>query len=102
MKKLLLVLGVSALFSSCAMVSSPVAAVLYTDVKFGQTVTDNSLGKKVGTGEASSVLGIIATGDASIESAAKKAGISKISHVDVHVKNILGLYATYTVYVYGE
>lgn len=102
MKKLLFGGIIAAMFSSCAMVQSPVMATLYTDVKAGAMVTSNNLGKKVGSGEASSILGIIATGDASIESAAKKAGISKVSHVDYQSKNILGLYATYTIWVYGE
>lgn len=102
MKKLIFSGIVAAMFSSCAMVQSPAYATLYTDVKAGAMVTSNSLGKKVGTGEAQSILGIIATGDASIESAAKKAGISKVSHVDYQSKNILGIIATYTIFVYGE
>lgn len=57
---------------------------------------------KTGTAMASSILGIVATGDASIEAAAKDGGITRIHHVDHHSKNILGLYAEFTTIVYGE
>jgi len=95
-------LAATALMSSCAMVQSPVGGMLYTDVKSPVAATSNSASSKVGTGSASSYLGAVAIGDASIDAAAKAAGITKIHHVDAHSKNILGLVATYTVYVYGE
>lgn len=101
--KSLIVLAAAAFFlSSCAYVSSPVLGGIYTDVKAPVAATSASGSSKVGTAEASSILGIVATGDASIEAAAKSAGISTIHHVDYQAKNILGIYATYTVYVYGE
>lgn len=90
-------------FSSCAMIGTRAgAAVYYTDVTEMEAVTSNNLGSKVGTATATNILGAIATGDASVQKAAKSAGIRKISHVDSKKTNILGLYATYTVYVYGE
>lgn len=75
---------------------------LYTDVKMGQSVTSNSKSTKVGTSKCSALLGLIATGDASIEEAAKDAGITRIHHVDYQVTSILGLFVTYTTIVYGE
>lgn len=89
-------------FASCAMVSAPVNGGLIGDVKAPFAVTGNSGSSKVGTAEAKSILGIISSGDASIEAAAKSAGITKIHHVDYHAKNILTFIATYTTYVYGE
>jgi hypothetical protein len=74
----------------------------YTDVTTPVDATANGVGSKVGTAEATSILGLIATGDAGINQAAKNGGISKISHVDFHTMSILGLYGKYTVYVYGE
>ncbi|MDO4779947.1 MAG: TRL-like family protein [Bacteroides sp.] len=76
--------------------------VLYTDVKEGEQVTANARGRKVGTGVSTSILGLITTGDSSIESAANSAGIKRISHVDCEKKNILGIFSTYTIVVYGE
>lgn len=84
------------------MVSSPAIGVLYTGVKGPIVATSNSLGSKVGKGEAQSILGAIAIGDASIQAAAKSAGITKISHVDYESFSVLGIFAKYTVYVYGD
>ena len=75
---------------------------IYTDVTTPVEATANGVGTKVGTSEVVGILGLVATGDAGINEAAKNGGISKISHVDRHVMSILGLYAKYTVYVYGE
>lgn len=90
------------LFSSCAGVKSPVTGFVYTDTKNGQMVTSNALGTKVGQSSAISVLGIVGVGDASIQAAAKQAGITKISHVDEAATNVLCIYAKYTTTVYGE
>lgn len=82
------------LFSSC-----------YMTLRIPQirgSITQNILGKKVGVAYAHSFLGLVGLGDASYETACKRAGISSVSHVDVKSKNILGLYAKHTVYVYGE
>lgn len=94
--------GAALFFSSCAFVASPVMGGLYTNVKSPVAVTSNSNSSKVGTSEATSILGWVATGDASINAAAKKAGISKIHHVDAESTSILGLFAKYKIYVYGE
>ncbi|HKE00223.1 MAG TPA: TRL-like family protein [Planctomycetota bacterium] len=89
------------LLTSCISVATPAAGWIYTDVKWPQSSTSNSASTKVGTGEAMSILGIVATGDASIETAAKKAGITKIHHVDMHTMWIL-VYGKLTTTVYGE
>ena len=88
-----------------AYTTSPALGLLYTDVKGPLTATGNaSTGAKMLKGEATatSILGLIAQGDASIETAAKSAGITKIHHVDYRSENVLGLYAKFTVIVYGE
>ncbi|HGJ65228.1 TPA: hypothetical protein ENS27_07540 [bacterium] len=90
--------------SGCAAMSaSPVTGGLYTEVKGPITATgSDSSSSKVGYAKCTSLLGLIATGDASIDSAAKSAGIKTIHHVDYQSKSILGLYAEFTVIVYGE
>jgi hypothetical protein len=50
----------------------------------------------------SSVLGAIATGDASIEQAKKAGGISQIAFVDHEQFSILGIYATSCTIVHGQ
>ena len=102
MKNFLLVISLAFCMSSCAYVASPVLGSIYTDVHAPVAATSNSVGSKVGMSEATSILGLVATGDASIQEAAKKAGITKISHVDYHTTSILGIFAKFEVYVYGE
>ena len=76
--------------------------VLYTGVTEGEMVTSNQLGSKVGTASSIGVLGLVSVGDASIQTAANSAGIKKISHIDAKKTSILGLFASYKVFVYGE
>lgn len=75
---------------------------LYTDVKQGEMATSNIRGSKVGTAKASAYLGLIAIGDASVNTAAKNGGITRISHVDSQKKSILGIITSTTTIVYGE
>ena len=90
--------------SGCA--SSYPQGVLYTKLNLPVTVGDGKVldvGKqKVGTSTSQSILGLIATGDSSIDAAAKSAGIKTIHYVDWNVENILGLIGTYKCTVYGE
>lgn len=102
MKKLLVICSVLLLMSSCAMVQSPVGAWAYVNVKGPLAVTGNTGSTKVGTAECNGILGLVATGDASIETAAKSAGIKKIHHVDYEASSIIGVIAKYKVVVYGE
>lgn len=96
-------LGLAAfLFTGCAAVKAPLVGTIYTDLQAPFAVTSNSGSSKVGSAEASSILGIVATGDASIQKACQSAGITKIHHVDENVTSILGIYSTYKVVVYGE
>lgn len=84
------------------MASAPVTGVLYTDVDYPVTATAAEQGSKTGEASATSILGIIATGNASVAEAAKNGGITKVKTVDVKATNIIGLYAKYTVVVTGE
>lgn len=76
-------------------VKSPAPEVAY----YGPTANQAAKVSKV---TATNILGLIATGDASLESAMRQGGISKIHHVDQEITSILGLWSTYTIYVYGE
>ncbi len=57
---------------------------------------------KVGKATSTSILGLVATGDASIKTAAANGGIKRIKYVDYEVENILGIYGQYTTVVYGD
>ena len=49
-----------------------------------------------------SFFGAIATGDASIQTAAQNGGITEIHHVDYEAQNVAGVIADFTVVVYGN
>ena len=105
MRKAILTLaaGFALALASCSTVATGSGmGLLYTSVTEGQMVTSNQLGKKVGTSSSTGVLGLVSIGDASIQTAANSAGIKKVSHVDVKKTSVLGLFATYTLMVYGE
>lgn len=105
MKKAILLasaIAAAASLSGCAVVGTPLSGVVYTNMNYPITATTSEQGSKTGEASASSILGIIATGDASVAAAAKNGGITKIKTVDVKTSNILGIYATYTVVVTGE
>lgn len=63
--------------------------------------TKNIKDLKCGEAQIMHFLGIIDTGHAGIQNAAKRAGITKIHHVDVNTKTVIGIGMT-TVQVYGE
>lgn len=65
--------------------------------------TSNTVGSKVGTATATGYLGFLFFGaDASIMKAAKSAGITKISTVDIKQTSLLNLIVTYETIVTGE
>lgn len=66
--------------------------------------TSNELGAKVGTNTAAYIFGIIPIGggDYGIADAARKAGITKISTVDLKTFNYLGFYCGHTTIVTGN
>lgn len=89
-KKVLALLAVAALMTSCA-VTLPVNA------------TSNPVGKKVGIAKATGYLGVLFFDqDASIRTAAKNGGISRIATVDIKQSSILGIIVTYETIVTGE
>jgi len=103
LSKLIAIFVIAVVFTGCAAMSTtPVTGFIYTDVKAPITATSNNGASKEGRASAQSILGLIATGDASIQAAAKSAGITRIHSVDYHSTNILGIVATYTVIVRGE
>lgn len=103
---LVVVLFAVMVLSGCATVQSPVPGIIFTDVKVPsnrlQAPLDSATYSKAGSASCTSILGIIATGDASVDAAAKNGGITQIHHVDSDRYSILGLYSKYTTIVHGE
>ena len=95
------------LVTGCASAWAPaqsggVGGAIYEKVSAPLWVTTNSGSGKSGSASAESILGIVATGDASIQAAAANGGITKIQHVDQTVERVWVFWAKYTVTVYGE
>lgn len=57
---------------------------------------------KTGTASSTSILGIYATGDCSIATAAKNGNLKKVTHVDYAYENVIGIWQQATVIVHGE
>lgn len=90
LKSICAALAVTAMLSSCS-VTLPVNA------------TSNPVGSKVGRATATGYLGVLFFGaDASIRTAAKNGGITKISTVDIKHTSFLNLIITYETIVTGE
>lgn len=102
MKKLLSGIFACAALLSVGCAKSPVVGGIYTDVKDGLAVTGNAGSNKVGTAEVKGYVGLVALGDASIQTAAREAGITRIHHVDYQTKSYVGVYTIYTIIVYGD
>jgi len=83
MSRIVMAVGLALAAAGCAGVASPVTGALYTDVQ-GPLEAGARVGIKEGRACARSWLGLFATGDASIKSAAEAGGISQIDSVDSH------------------
>jgi len=96
MKKTLVLISAILLLCSCggrtrSGVPSALLITSWNDTISG--VTDNSVAvEKKGTACSSNVLGIVATGDSSVEAAMKNGGLKKVAYADTTYLNILGLY----------
>lgn len=102
MKKILIIMALFGLIlGGCA--SYYPLGMIYTEVQGPMAAADGPVKySKTGTAEAQSVLGLIATGDCSIKTAARNGDIKRIKYVDYHVNNILGIIGRYTTTVYGD
>lgn len=85
------------------MLASAVALLSSCSLTMPVNATSNTVGNKVGRSKATIILSVLAFNqDASIRSAAKNGGITKISTVDIKQTSILGIYGTYETIVTGE
>ena len=98
--KLVAAVAIALGMSSCAAVGT--VGAIYTGTTQPHSVTSNALGTKVGVAKCTGILGIVAVGDGGVNKAAKMAGITKVSHVDVKTVSVLGIFTTQKYFVYGE
>ncbi|MCM2278015.1 MAG: TRL-like family protein [Oligoflexia bacterium] len=81
---------------------SPVVGLAYSDVQAGRAVTSNQSGNRIGEACASSILGLIATGDASVESARRNGAITLIASVDETYQSYFIFYSKFCTVVRGR
>lgn len=88
--------------SGCQIVDSPMRGSLYNETKYGNIATDEAGANKEGKACGQSILGLVATGDASITAAKAASGITKVAAVDHSAKNILGILGEWCTIVHGN
>jgi hypothetical protein len=101
----LLVCGGLFLLQGC--LSAPVVppiGIIYSEFQAPLDIDFNAtpVCSKSGQAESMSILGLIATGDASTKAAAANGGLNKIEHADYYYFNVLGVVQRYRTIVYGE
>lgn len=102
-RKLIILAALTTLSTGCAMsMNNPVTGSIYSGTQGATAATSNTIGGKTGESCAMSILGVVGLGDASIASAAKAGGITKVSTVDSDNFQVLGVYAKNCTVVTGE
>jgi hypothetical protein len=103
MLRIALVLS-TVLLTNCATVGSRMGSgIFYTNVKDYTNVEFENIGtSKAGKSCGTNILGLVVTGNTSIDAAKKKGGITKVATVDFEGTSILGLYSTVCLVVRGE
>lgn len=96
-----LALALLAPMFGCAGAASPVAGTIWADVH-GPVDAEGAIGGKKGEACATSYVGVVGVGDASIATAAANGGIKTVTGVDHHTTNMLGIIAKFCTVVYGN
>jgi len=97
----LLILFILLTFISCASPGFGPLGAIYTGTKMGIWGTSPD-GSKRGKACVVSYLGAFAQGDASVEAAAKKGGITKVNNINLEGFSVLGVYAELCTLVQGD
>jgi len=106
MKKSYLALSLLAIIATsvagCAGAASPLVGGIFTNVNYGDTATPAASANKEGKACASSILGFVATGDASVAAAKVSGGITTVASVDHSAFSVLSIYAEWCTIVKGS
>jgi len=90
------------LISGCQIVASPALGSIYTELQYGDTATTATGASREGKACVQTILGLVATGDASIVAAKRAGGITTVSSVDHTAKSILGFFGEWCTVVKGN
>lgn len=106
LRKLFTLMALTTLLSGCLAIS--VTPVGVTGFAYSHTASplmvtaSQEKPTKVGRSTMRSIFGWYASGDASVDTAARNGGITRIHHVDIESQTILGVIADITTVVYGN
>ncbi len=75
--------------------------IFYADTATMVWTSGEAMGPKTGEACARSWFGVYTVGDASVATAARNGGISRVTHVDQRLENLGGVLATYCLVVTG-
>lgn len=100
-KKIAVASALATSMSGCVAVATPTLGLVYTNVRAPIMATENEISSKQGTSCATSLLGMFAFGDASIEKAKRSASITKVSSVSYDSFSLLGIYGRFCTLVSG-
>jgi hypothetical protein len=101
---ILVFLITSSLISGCAtsLNSQTGPGFIYSEYFEGSLATSNQAGRKRGQACTTNILGLFATGDATLSSAMKNGAITVVSSVDHFHKSVLGVYGKTCLIVTGN
>ena len=108
MRKVSLALGLAVcvlLISGCysTPIMPPGGAVTSISAPLSAEYSPNTtVSTKSGEASTFTVLGLVSVGDCSIETAARKGGLTQVNHADYSYLNVLGIWQKFTVKVHGE
>lgn len=97
-----LALGLAFVLGGCANVRGPAPAALAFYASPVDAGPAANAGSKRGEACATNLLGLVATGDASIDAAKRNAGITRVASVEQTASRVLGYYARFCTVVRGE
>lgn len=101
--KLLAITGLATALGGCATAVSPVGnGLLFTSVSGPVNAANNERASKIGKACATNILGLVASGDASIDTAKQDGSISKVASIDYQSTTVLGLMSQSCTVVKGE
>jgi hypothetical protein len=99
---LALITAVGLSLTGCIIVDSPAKGWILTDVKYGDTATTATAATKEGKACASSILGWVSSGDASVTAAKAAGGITTVASVDHTAHQVLGIVGEWCTIVKGS
>ena len=104
MKKLTILTAALAVIALSGCSTVVPRGLISSDMTLPIMATGNTKGSKIGVAKCTSIMGFVASGDASIDAAMRNGKITKVSHVDWKIVSEipLGIKTVYTTTVYGD